>query len=213
LIKEMKDSNMLLLKSGMTVNGTQTTVDAKYINKSYDVVGSEAYKKRVAGDIHKFSHTPDLTDENFASNSSGVAMQYKVLGTVELASTKHRMFERGLYARYQIVSDIENSIHGAWTFDPQELTFTFRDNLPADSISQIQALVQAGATLPQKYLYQQLPGVTNPQDIVDMMEDQSANGDYSVNKNGAMNDDGQTNTTAAPNDEGVRGQQGQSVTE
>ena len=213
LIKEMKDSNMLLLKSGMTVNGTQTTVDAKYINKSYDVTGSEAYKKRVAGDIHKFSHTPDLTDDNFASNSSGVAMQYKVLGTVELASTKRRMFERGLYARYQIISDIENSIHGDWTFDPQELTFTFRDNLPADSISQIQALVQAGATLPQKYLYQQLPGVTNPQDIVDMMKEQSASGDYSVDQNGVINNDGQTNTTATQTDEEVRGQQGQSVSE
>ena len=140
-------------------------------------------------------------------------MQYKVLGTVELASTKRRMFERGLYARYQIISDIENSIHGDWAFDPQELTFTFRDNLPADSISQIQALTQAGATLPQKYLYQQLPGVTNPQDIVDMMKEQSDSGDYSVNQNGVMSNDGQTNTTATQTDEEVRGQQGQSVSE
>jgi len=52
-----------------------------------------------------------------------------------------------------------------------------------------------------------LPGVTNPQDIVDMMEEQSANSDYSVDKNGVMNNDGQTNSTTTPNDEGVRGQQ------
>ena len=87
------------------------------------------------------------------------------------------------------------------------MTFTFRDNLPADNISQIQALVKAGATLPQKYLYQQLPGVTNPQDIVDMMKEQSDDSDYSVDQNGVMSNDGQTNSATPEDDETVRGQQ------
>lgn len=185
VLKAMKDANMLLLKSGITANGSQTSTDAKYINKQYDVQGTEAYKKRLASDIHKFSHTPDLTDENFASNASGVAMQYKVLGTVELASTKRRMFEKGLYNRYQIVTDFEKLAHGKWKTEPQDMQFTFRDNLPVDDISQIQTLLQAGATLPQEYLYQFLPNVTDPKAIIEMLKKQKVDaggtGDYSLN--------------------------------
>ncbi|MDN2452531.1 phage portal protein [Lactobacillus sp. UCMA15818] len=172
ILKEMKSANLLLLKSGVTATGTQTNVDAGYIHKEYDVNGTEAYKKRLASDIHKFSHTPDLTDENFASNVSGVAMKYKLLGTVELAATKRRLFERGLYTRYQIIATLESKASSSMKNDPNELVFTFKDNLPTDDIAQIQQLQSAGATLPQEYLYQFLPGVTDPSDITEMMQKQ-----------------------------------------
>ncbi len=116
---------MLLLKSRITPNGQQTNVDAKFINKEYDVSGTEAYKKRVADDIHKFSHTPDLTDSNFASNVSGVAMKYKLLGTVELAAIKRRMFEKSLYQRYSIIYALGQSVSGGMKTDPNTIKFTF----------------------------------------------------------------------------------------
>ena len=172
ILKEMKSANLLLLKSGVTATGTQTNVDAGYIHKEYDVTGTEAYKKRLASDIHKFSHTPDLTDENFASNVSGVAMKYKLLGTVELAATKRRLFEKGLYTRYQIIGTLEDRASSSLKFDPNEITFTFKDNLPTDDIGTIQQLQSAGATIPQEYLYQFLPGVTDVNDITKMIQKQ-----------------------------------------
>ncbi|MGK0841014.1 phage portal protein, partial [Klebsiella pneumoniae] len=42
MLKEMRSANMLLLKSGSTVTGAQTSVDAEYIHKEYDVNGAEA---------------------------------------------------------------------------------------------------------------------------------------------------------------------------
>lgn len=201
LIKEQKDANMLLLKSGINANGQQTSVDAKYINKEYDVSGTEAYKKRIAEDIHKFSHTPDLTDSNFASNVSGVAMKYKLLGTVELAAIKRRMFEKSLYQRYTIIAALEQAAHTPWKTDPDTLQFTFRDNLPSDDLSQIKDLEAAGATLPQKYLYQFLPGITDPAEIEKMMDDQRGAADY----NEGLNNDEDTEGTH----QGVRGQAGQ----
>lgn len=204
LIKEQKDANMLLLKSRMTANGQQTSVDAKYINKEYDVSGTEAYKKRVADDIHKFSHTPDLTDSNFAANVSGVAMKYKLLGTVELAAIKRRMFEKSLYQRYSIIYALDQSVSGGMKTDPNTIQFTFRDNLPTDDITQIKALVAAGATLPQEYLYRFAPGVTDPQEITDMIAKQRADSEYSED---LTNNDEDTEGT----DQGVRGQAGQAT--
>lgn len=206
LIKEQKDANMLLLKSRMTASGQQSSVDAKYINKEYDVSGTEAYKKRVADDIHKFSHTPDLTDSSFASNVSGVAMKYKLLGTVELAAIKRRMFEKSLYKRYSIIADLDSSVSGGMKTDPNTIQFTFRDNLPTDNITQIKALVDAGATLPQEYLYRFAPGIINPQEITDMIAKQRANSKYSED---LTNNDENSERT----DQSVRGQAGQETPE
>lgn len=195
ILQEMKDANLLLLKSGFNANGGQTTTNASYIHKEYDVTGTEAYKKRLANDIHKFSHTPDLTDENFASNSSGIAMKYKVLGTVELAATKRRMFEKGLYQRLAIISEIESKASTDLKLDLQQVQFTFRDNLPIDDIGQIQQLTSAGATLPQKYLYQFLPNVTDPDEIAKMMAEQPS--EFGLDR-------GEQDEDAPTVDEGIR---------
>lgn len=208
MIKEMKDANLLLLKSGFTATGNQTSVDAEYIHKEYDVTGAEAYKKRLANDIHKFSHTPDLTDENFAANASGVAMKFKLLGTVELAATKRRMFQKGLKDRYEIITTLEQKASSGWKTDPDQIQFTFRDNLPTDDISQIQQIQQAGATLPQEYLYQFLPGVTDPRQIQDMIDKQKQqDSDYQL---GGEANDGSATTTDS-NDEEVFRQSGKAA--
>jgi hypothetical protein len=86
--------------------------------------------------------------------------------------------------------------------DPNTIQFTFRDNLPTDDITQIQALVAAGATLPQEYLYRFAPGVTDPQEITDMIAKQRA--DYSED---LTNNDEDTEGT----DQGIRGQTGQAT--
>ncbi|WP_333603545.1 phage portal protein [Lactobacillus acetotolerans] len=176
MIEEMKDANMLLLRSGISSSGNQTSVDAKYINKEYDVNGTEAYKKRLASDIHKFSHTPDLTDEKFSSNISGIAMKYKLLGTVEMAAIKRRMFEKGLYERYSIIASLESKASTQFKTNVADISFTFTDNLPENDIEIIQTLQKAGATLPQEYLYQYLPGVTDPSQITDMLKKQGGDG-------------------------------------
>lgn len=199
MLKEMRSANMLLLKSGSTVTGAQTSVDAEYIHKEYDVNGAEAYKKRIAADIHKFSHTPDMTDENFAGNSSGVAMEYKLLGTFELASTKRRAFNRGMYKRYAIVQRFETDLFDTWDIEAGDITFTYRDNLPTDDVTTVKTLVDAGAQIPQEYLYQFLPGVTDVQEIIDMMDKQR---EQTANTMGGVMYGGQTDDGS---DEEVRG--------
>ena len=63
-------------------------------------------KNALNADIHKMCMVPDMTDANFAGNSSGVAMRYKLLGLEQLTRIKERWFREGLrqrirlYARY-----------------------------------------------------------------------------------------------------------------
>ena len=169
MVKSMKDANLLLLKSGVSMTGQQTSVDANYIHKEYDVTGTEKYKERLAHDIHKFSHTPDLTDENFAGNASGVAMKYKVLGTIELASTKRKAFEVGLYKRYETIEQLETLSSSGMKTGANTLKFMFTDNMPTDDVAVIEQIVSAGAQVPQEYLYQFLPNVQDPSEITEQL--------------------------------------------
>lgn len=173
-LKELGDANILLLKSGNNAVNGQTNLDAGYIHKEYDVNGVEKYKDRLYKNIHTLSRTPDISDESFAGNASGVAMRYKQLGVIQQAKTKRRMFERGLYSLYSIVQDLEHGVSGKWGFDYNEIKFTFHDNLPIDEVETITSLVNAGATFPQKYLYSFAPNVVDTDELDEMMQEQRA---------------------------------------
>ena len=86
-IVKMKENRVLLMDQG---------TNAEWLIKNTDDNNTENMKIRLDKDIHKFSHCPDMSDENFAGNSSGVAIQYKLLGTENLISGKERKFKRGL---------------------------------------------------------------------------------------------------------------------
>ena len=191
MLNEMKNARMLLLKSGISATGTQTSVDANYIYKQYDVQGVEAYKNRLYKNIHAFSRTPDVSDDNFASNASGVAMKYKQLGVIQLAASKRRQFEKGLYRRYKIIQTLENAVSGKWDIDYNDIRFTFHDNLPQDDITTLQDLVQAGAQFPQEYLLRFAPGGVDVDELKRLMDEQTNDPEYTrlAQRLEAVNDD------------------------
>ncbi|HHL0717850.1 TPA: phage portal protein, partial [Streptococcus agalactiae] len=69
-----RKARLLNLEPPVDSEGREGSVDAKYLYKKYDVQGTEAYKNRIAEDIHRFTNTPDMTDNKFAGNQSGEAL-------------------------------------------------------------------------------------------------------------------------------------------
>ena len=80
--------------------------DARYIYKEYDVNGVEAYKDRISRNIHMFTNTPDMTDENFGGNQSGEAMKYKLFGLEQRTAIKEGLFRKGLRRRYKLIGQL-----------------------------------------------------------------------------------------------------------
>ena len=87
-------------------NDQTNSVDAKYINVTFDEEQVEVLKKSISNDIHKIAKVPDLTDENFASNVSGIAMAYKLFGTEQLSMEKEREFKKLLRQRFKIINNV-----------------------------------------------------------------------------------------------------------
>jgi len=69
---------------------------AEWLIKDTADAAIENVKSRLDNDIHKYSFCPNMSDENFASNASGVAIKFKTMGTENLVSTKERKFKKGL---------------------------------------------------------------------------------------------------------------------
>lgn len=104
--EEMTETAKLLKR--MKILELPTDGDAKWLVKQLNETEVEVLKKALKDDIHEFSKVPCLTDENFASQASGVAMKYKLLGLEQLAKTKEGYYKTGLRERLQLYANIFN---------------------------------------------------------------------------------------------------------
>lgn len=145
-----KNANMLLLESGIDVNGNKTAVNASYIYKQYDVNGVEAYKNRIHDNIHEIAMIPDLTDQKFAGNQSGEAMKYKLFNFEQMTSNKQRNFKKGLTRRYRLLFNVKQNLSELTNSDIKGLQIRFTPNVPKAVLDELKALVDSGAEISQE---------------------------------------------------------------
>ena len=149
---------------------TEGNVDAQYIYKQYDVSGVEAYKTRIAKDIHTLTNTPDMTDENFGGQQSGEAMKYKLFGLEQRTAIKEGLFRKGLVRRYKLVGEIMGVNREIDKDNLKDLVFTFTRNLPKSITEEMQMYMSAGGEISQKTLMSLVSFIDNPQDEVKRIE-------------------------------------------
>ena len=150
-VQAMGDANIFVLENGTSADGKSVQGSADYIYKQYDVQGTEKYKDRLVNDIFKLSNLPNLDDEKFGGQTSGIAIQYKLIGLKQIQVTKERYFTKALRRRYQIIANVHRSLNDT-TIEPSEMTFTFHPNLPQDVWEEVDNFIQSGGELSQETL-------------------------------------------------------------
>lgn len=141
---------------------------AEYLVRQLDEDGVETLRKAIKEDIYTFSHVPNLTDENFVGNSSGVAMEYKLLGLEMLTKIKERWYRRSLRKRIAIFCNYL-SIKGI-VLDPAEVEPTFSRGLPKNLLELSQIINNLEGHVSEKTLLGLLPFVEDPEEEVDALE-------------------------------------------
>ncbi|NLY09376.1 MAG: phage portal protein [Tissierellia bacterium] len=149
-IAELREDRILLVDD----NG-----DAKWLIKDVNDAWVENYKNRIKQDIHKFSATPDMTDDNFGSNLSGVSLRYKLIAMEQLRSVKERKFKKGLQRRIELICNILKITN-------KEVMFTgigmqFNNALPQNILEISQVIQNLSPYLSVETLIEQLPFVEN----------------------------------------------------
>lgn len=120
-VAQMKENRVLLMDEGTS---------AEWLVKQTSDAYVENMKNRLDKDIHKFAKCPNMSDQEFASNASGIAIKFKLLGTENLVSIKERKFKRGLQQRLELISMI-NSVLGEG-FDWRAIDIIFTRNIPSN---------------------------------------------------------------------------------
>ena len=167
--KAFRDANMIHIKPQINANGGEGKADAKYIYKQYDVSGSEAYKKRLQNDIHKYTNTPDLNDENFSGVQSGESMKYKLFGLEQVRAIKERLFKKGLMKRYKLLLNKVN-IESFENHDYSELNIAFTPNLPKSLKESVEIFNDLNGGVSEETRLGVLDIIKNPKEEMKKME-------------------------------------------
>ena len=154
-IKELK------IKRVLQTNG-EDAGSIEWVTKEIQDTATENFKKRLQEDIHRFSKTPNLTDESFAGNLSGIALSYKLLGMEWTAATKERQFKLALQRRIMLINKILD-IKGA-KYDYREILMKFERSLPQNEVEITEMAVSLKGIISDATLLAMIPAVENPAD-------------------------------------------------
>ncbi len=148
----------------------QLPIDARaeYLVRQLDESGMEILRDALKEDIYTFSHVPNLTDENFAGNSSGVAMEYKLLGLEMLTKIKERWYRRGLRKRVKIFLHYLG-LKGV-SLEEKDIEFVFTRSLPKNLLELSQIIANLSGEVSAKTLIAQLPFVEDPDAEIEALE-------------------------------------------
>ena len=146
---------------------------AEYLAQSMNEADVEVLKNAIKADIHKFSMVPDLTDEQFAGNASGVAMRYKLLGLENLTRIKERWFREALQDRMRLYAHFLN-VKGAPALDVDRVLVTFSRSLPENLLEISQMVSNLKNTVPDTLLLSQIPFVENVDAAILLLKAQQA---------------------------------------
>jgi SPP1 family phage portal protein len=162
-IKTMKENRVMLLPQGAS---------ASFLTKNVNDASQENLKSRIDSDIHKFSKCPDLTDQNFAGTSSGVAMKYKLMGFENVASIKESKFKKGIQRRIELISNVMSMTSTG--FDYRSIELVFVRNIPSNSVEIADVVNKLRGLLSKETLIAQVPFVKNVQDELLLIKNEVA---------------------------------------
>lgn len=170
--KELKKEKLLELP---------TDAKAEYLTRALDENGVEVLRKALKEDIYTFSHIPNLTDENFAGNASGVAMEYKLLGLEMVTKTKERYYKKGLQRRIEMFCNFLSM--KALATEAGSVIPSFSRSLPKNLQELASTLYNLKDIVSMKTLLKQIPFVEDPDAEI---EEVQAAADEAVKRQQAM---------------------------
>lgn len=176
-VAQMKENRVLLMDEGTSAEWLVKQTSDAYI---------ENIKNRLDKDIHKFAKCPNMSDQEFASNASGIAIKFKLLGTENLVSIKERKFKRGLQQRLELMSMI-NSVLGEG-FDWRAIDIIFTRNIPSNDTDIANMVNTLKDIVSEETLLAQIPFVEDVQTELEKLkqereENKELNPFFSTNLN------------------------------
>lgn len=157
-----------MIKTGaLAVSGTMGNDggDVRYLEKNMNDTAIENHLNRLHNAIYRFSGTPDLSDEAFSGNASGVALKFKLTGLETKCSRFEQNFKEADTRMFEIMAtkwEVENVY-----VNPFKVFSDFKRNFPQDLLYEADVLQKHGVRLSEKTVLGLMPSIDDVQYEID----------------------------------------------
>ena len=158
---EKPDEEALDVLRNERVIGLPSDGGAAYITKDINDSAIENHKRTLRRDILEIAGVPDLTDERFSGNLSGIAIQYKLWGVDQLFAKKSRLMDKGLFRRARLIADALYATRNIYIPDVAKgMAVEFKPNIPSDAAADIDNAVKLREIVSEETLLEMVASAT-----------------------------------------------------
>ncbi len=144
---------------------------AEYLIKPMDEASIEVLKKSIVDDMYTVSMTPNLSDEKFAGNASGVALELKLIPFIQNIDNKKTFMSIGMDERFEIYSNILfNLKRMKQKVKSDQFDIIFKHNLPQNKLESAQIVNLLWGKVDKATLISWLPDVKDAEEIIEALE-------------------------------------------
>ncbi len=144
------------------IDGAPLDARAEYIQKTFNESEVQVLADALVREMHKMTLTVDMSDEQFAGNSSGQALKLKLLTMDLLVQNKMRRMERGLRERLALYNHYL-TVRGLMApVDHTQVDVVFSLNLPVNEAETVDTVCRLRGIVDDQTLLSQLWFVRDP---------------------------------------------------
>lgn len=157
-----------MLKDSRMLANLPTDGKVEYLVKTLQENDVDVLRQNIETDIHKISMVPNMSDENFVGNSSGVAIKYKLLAFEQNIKNKERYMEKGLMERFKLYNNFLITKSKMTEVPIEDVDAVFKRNLPSNDFEISQMINNLADFVDAETLVSQLSFVKDASEIVEL---------------------------------------------
>jgi SPP1 family phage portal protein len=143
--------------------------DAKFLTKQIQTEALENHLNRLKESIYTFSQVPNLSDENFAGNLSGVAIRFKLFGLETKCIIKEQKGKTAIRNLFRVISAPVRVLTGH-NPDVINLEIEFTRNVPNNITELVDTVTKLEGKVDKETLLALLPFIDDPAGVLEKLE-------------------------------------------
>jgi SPP1 family phage portal protein len=172
---DFDDEQAEMLRESRMLANLPTDGKAEYLTKTLQEGDVDILRQNIENDIHKISMVPNMSDQNFVGNSSGVAIRYKLLAFEQNVKNKERYMEKGLMERFKLYNNFLFTQSKMALVPVEEVDAVFKRNLPSNDFEISQMINNLADFVDKETLIAQLSFIKDASEVIKLKakEDES----------------------------------------
>lgn len=191
----LADGSIKVIAEEQFLDGIPTDARIEYIQKVFDEASLKILDDTLISDIHKTTMAVDLTDEQFAGNSTGVALKMKLFCMTSLVKSKMRSMERGLKKRFRLYNNWLTFKGEMSNVSVDDVDIVFTISIPVNEQEVVSTVKQLQGIVDDQTLLSQLWFIRDPAEALENIKKQKEESQkayldtFGVAKNDNLNED------------------------